>query len=171
MPTTPRSMSAARVYPQVPGRFFHRTPWCPSEPAAEPRTGHDPAPPDLGLPAQPAGAHVKATAEEGLPCQWLHPPPLRAVVVVAPARYPRGRFDEWSESFRSVVSFSEPLPKRCAFLRCALRRRASRRTGRPARPVTRPAGPLHKPICRTSEPIPPTHRVGSGVPNGTFWQG
>ena len=101
------------------------------------------------------------------------PPPLCAVVVVALILRgcPCGCFDEWSESFRSVVSCSDPLPKRCAFLRCALRRRASRRTGRPARPVTRPAGPLQKPICRTSEPIPPTHRVGSGVPEWNMLAG
>ena len=156
MPTTPRSMSAARVYPQVPGRFFNRTPWCPSEPAAEPRTGHDPAPPDLGLPAQPAGAHVKATAEEGLPCQWLHPPPLRAVVVVAPARYPRGRFDEWSESFRSVVPCSEPLPKRCSFLR-SVSERVYIPAVRAPPPRLTPYGPPGPPGDAASRPAAETH--------------
>jgi len=99
------------------------------------------------------------------------PSPLVCRSRSAPARCPYGCLDEWSESFRSVVSFSEPLPKRCAFLRCALRRRASRRTGRPARPATRPAGPLRKPICRTKNPSLQHSGWGQGCQNGTCWQG
>ena len=147
-------------------------------------TAYGPRPRPAGLgrsTAQPAGAHVKATAEEGLPCQWLHPPPLRAVVVVAPARYPRGRFDEWSESFRSVVSCSEPLPKRCSFLRSvservyipAVRAPPPRLTpygppGPPGDAASRPAAETHLP---NKESLPPTQRVGSGVPEWNMLAG
>ena len=86
------------------------------------------------------------------------PPPLCAVVVVALILQgcPCGRFDEWSESFRSVVSCSEPLPKRCSFLR-SVSERVYIPAVRAPPPRLTPYGPPGPPGDAASRPAAETH--------------